>query len=108
MTSDQQKHDVFQAIADPTRRSILRLLAGNDMSIKAIKDFFPLSRTAVNKHLHILVNAEVIRSKKVGRETKYQLTPAPLAELRQWLVFFDGYWNDNLANLRKVVESGHE
>lgn len=99
------KHDVYQAIADPTRRSMLKLLADKEMPIAAITGLFPISRTAVNKHLHILSNAGLVRSQKVGREMRYKLEPEPLTEIREWLRFFDEYWSGKLSALKDFVES---
>src|ERR1700730_2804196 len=67
------EHDVFQAIADPTRRRLLKLLADKEMPITAITECFPISRTAVNKHLHVLSDAGLVSIQKVGRETRYKL-----------------------------------
>jgi DNA-binding transcriptional ArsR family regulator len=102
--SDQSKHDVFQAISDPTRRSLLTILANKEMSIAEMTECFPITRTAVNKHLHILSNAGVVRKRNVGRETRYTLQPAPLVEIKNWLTFFDHYWDDKLSALKKYVE----
>ncbi|MHA7963721.1 ArsR/SmtB family transcription factor [Paenibacillus sp. CAU 1782] len=99
------KHDVFQAIADPTRRSMLKLLADKEMPIAAIAEQFPITRTAVNKHLHVLSNAGLVSSKKAGRETRYTLQPEPLTELKQWLAFFEQYWDEKLLALKMFVES---
>jgi DNA-binding transcriptional ArsR family regulator len=98
------KHDVFQAIADPTRRHLLRILADREMSVASITECFPISRTAINKHLHVLSDSGLVKSQKVGRETRYKLQPEPLAELKEWLSFFEQYWDDKLSALRKYVE----
>ncbi|MBW4085612.1 helix-turn-helix transcriptional regulator [Paenibacillus sp. S150] len=98
------KHDVFQAVADPTRRSVLKLLARNDMPIVAIAECFPLSRTAINKHLHILSDAVLVCRKRIGRETRYKLQPEPLTELKDRLSFFEAYWDDKLPPLKDLVE----
>ncbi|MDH6428283.1 transcriptional regulator [Paenibacillus odorifer] len=98
-------HDVFQAIADPTRRSLLKLLANKEMSIASITDCYPISRTAVNKHLQVLSDAQLVSSQKVGRETRYKLQPEPLLELQDWLAFFEGYWANKLFALKEYVES---
>ncbi|OBZ14947.1 transcriptional regulator [Bacillus sp. FJAT-27264] len=98
-------HDVFQAIADPTRRSLLKLLADKEMSIASITDCYPISRTAVNKHLQVLSDAQLVSSQKVGRETRYRLQPEPLAELQEWLTFFEQYWSNKLLALKDFVES---
>ena len=108
MLSVKPGHDVFQAIADPTRRSLLQLLVDQDLSIAAITKCFPVSRTAVNKHLHVLSDAGLVSSQRVGRETRYKLHPEPLSELGQWLSFFGQYWDDHLSSLIKYVESEDE
>lgn len=102
------KHDVFQAVADPTRRKMLILLADKEMPIASITEQFPLSRTAVNKHLHVLADAGLVQSKKVGRETRYKLQPEPLKELQKWLSFFEKYWADRLSALKEFVENDEE
>lgn len=99
------KHDVFQAIADPTRRSMLKILAEKEMPISAISECFPITRTAVNKHLHVLFDAGLVSSQKVGRETRYKLQPEPLTEIKQWLVFFEVYWDEKLTALKNFVEN---
>jgi DNA-binding transcriptional ArsR family regulator len=101
----QAKHDVFQAIADPTRRSLLKLLANKEMSIVAIIKHFPISRTAVIKHLHLLSETGLVKSEKVGRETRYRLNPEPLVDLKDWLTFFEPYWDEKLLALKQFVES---
>lgn len=105
MLAADQMHDVFQAIADPTRRSLLKLLTDKEMSIASISERFPISRTAVNKHLHILSDAGLVRKQKVGRESRYQLQPDPLIEVKEWLSFFDQFWDDKLSALQKYVEA---
>ncbi|MEK5389078.1 metalloregulator ArsR/SmtB family transcription factor [Margalitia sp. FSL K6-0131] len=102
------KHDVFQAVADPTRRKMLILLADKEMPIASITEQFPLSRTAVNKHLHVLADAGLVQSKKVGREIRYKLQPEPLKELQKWLSFFEKYWADRLSALKEFVENDEE
>jgi DNA-binding transcriptional ArsR family regulator len=104
----KMEHDVFQAIADPTRRSLLKLLADEEMPIAAITEYFPISRTAVNKHLHVLSDAGLVSSQKVGRETRYKLQPDPLIELKQWLSFFDQYWTNKLSALKEFVETDND
>lgn len=103
-----KKHDVFQAISDPTRRVLLKRLADKDMSIAEIAAQFPVSRTAVNKHLTILSNAGVVESRKVGRETRYTLKTKPLAEVQNYLEFFEPYWEDQLAALKNFIESSSD
>ncbi|MFC3884956.1 ArsR/SmtB family transcription factor [Bacillus songklensis] len=102
------KHDVFQAIADPTRREVLRLLAEKELPISKITSHFPMSRTAIAKHLHILSEAELVSGRKVGREKLYRLQPEPLKQLKQWLSFYEQFWNNKLSMLKHVVENEGE
>ncbi|UTR10246.1 metalloregulator ArsR/SmtB family transcription factor [Evansella sp. LMS18] len=102
------KHDVFQAIADPTRREVLRLLARNQLAISEITTHFSISRTAIAKHLHILSEANLVSGKKVGREKIYQLHPEPLTEVKQWLSYYEQFWDNKLSILKHVVENDNE
>ncbi|MGG3525998.1 transcriptional regulator [Bacillus pseudomycoides] len=104
MSSSAAKYDVFQAIADPTRREVLRLLTEKELPISKITDHFPMSRTAVAKHLHILSEAKLVSGRKVGREKIYRLQPEPLAELQQWLSYYEQFWNNKLSMLKYMVE----
>ncbi|MFF2500926.1 ArsR/SmtB family transcription factor [Peribacillus sp. NPDC058075] len=106
--SAAEKHDVFQAIADPTRRKVLQLLAEGDLPISEITSHFSMSRTAIAKHLHILSEAELVSGRKVGREKRFRLQPEPLAELKQWLSFYDRFWDNKLSILKHVIENSGE
>ncbi|WP_421380628.1 ArsR/SmtB family transcription factor [Bacillus salacetis] len=99
------KHDVFQAIAEPTRREILRLLAKGDLSIADITSHFKVSRTAITKHLQILSEAELVSSEKAGREKIYHLHPEPLGEVKQWLAYYEQFWSNKLSILKHVLEN---
>ena len=67
MSAAEAKHDVFQAIADPTRRKMLKLLSQEEMAVMTISGHFPMSRTAVSKHLRVLADAGLVSESKVGR-----------------------------------------
>jgi DNA-binding transcriptional ArsR family regulator len=99
------KHDVFQAIADPTRRKLLLLLDEQEMPVSMISGHFPMSRTAVSKHLRVLADAGLVKERKVGRETRYRMEPEPLLELKRWLAFFERYWENKMSALKRYVES---
>ncbi|MHB1405268.1 MAG: ArsR/SmtB family transcription factor [Desulfitobacteriaceae bacterium] len=99
------KHDVFQAIADPTRRKLLRLLVDEEMPISAISEHFPMSRTAVSKHLHVLSDAGLVKERKVGRETRYSLQPEPLQEVKRWISYYERFWENKLSILKNYVET---
>ncbi|MCY8241142.1 metalloregulator ArsR/SmtB family transcription factor [Bacillus haynesii] len=105
MTSSAVNHDVFQAVSDPSRRKMLKLLAGRELPVTDISSHFPMSRTAVSKHLRILSEAGLVSGRKAGREKLYRLHPEPLAELQQWLAYFDMYWDNKLSLLKHKVEN---
>jgi len=104
MTQPAVKYDVFQAIADPTRRHILQLLALRNKPISLIAENFAISRTAVVKHLTILEQAELVSAQKKGREKIYTLHVEKLKELEDWLQYFDLFWDNKLAQLQSMVE----
>lgn len=104
MAAPAEKHDVFKAIADPTRREVLRLLAENERPIAEIAEHFAMSRTAVTKHLQILTEAELISGRKEGREKIYRLHPEPLTEVKQWLSYYEKFWENKLSMLKHLVE----
>ncbi len=103
-SSSVPKHDVFQAIAEPTRREVLRLLSEQDLTIAEIAEQFPISRTAIAKHLHILTEAELVQGTKQGRKKLYRLQPEPLAEIKDWIAYFDQFWLNKLSMLKYTVE----
>lgn len=98
------KYDVFQAIADPTRREILKMLAEKERPISDITSHFSMSRTAIAKHLHVLSEAELVNGQKVGREKRYRLQPESFEELKEWLSYFDRFWDNKLSMLKYLVE----
>jgi DNA-binding transcriptional ArsR family regulator len=108
MSSSAEKHDIFQAIADPTRREVLRILAEKELPISEITSHFTMSRTAIAKHLQILTEAELVSGRKVGREKRYRLQPESLQELKQWLSFYEQFWSNKLTKLKHVVENPEE
>ncbi|MEK5069193.1 ArsR/SmtB family transcription factor [Sporosarcina sp. FSL K6-1508] len=105
MAEELQKYDVFQAIADPTRRKLLELLAGEELSISTISNHFTMSRTAITKHLHVLESAGLVISRKRGREKLYCLEAKPLKKLQSWLTFYEQYWGNKLSTLKDIIEN---
>jgi DNA-binding transcriptional ArsR family regulator len=108
MAAPAHKPDVFSAIADPTRRTLLRLLGDREMPVTAITGHFPMTRTAVSKHLRILSDAGLVKSRKVGRETRFRLEPQPLLELKKWLAYYERFWENKMAALQRYVELDEE
>lgn len=105
MAESAPKHDVFQAIADPTRRKLLHLLGDEELPVTVISGHFTMSRTAVSKHLRVLADAGLVKNRKVGRETRYRLDPEPLLELKRWLAYYERYWENKLSALKRFVEA---
>ena len=98
---------VFAALADPTRRSILEAVAATpDVTATVLADGRPVSRQAVVKHLQALADAGLVVAERHGREQRYRVTPAPLADAMAWMVAVGAAWDDRLARLRKLVEAG--
>ncbi|RYZ62388.1 MAG: ArsR family transcriptional regulator [Chitinophagaceae bacterium] len=84
----ETRRDVFQAIADPTRRAIILLLATAAMTPTALADHFNSSRQAVSKHLQVLTACEVVKQETQGREIWYSLNAAKMNEIEKWLEQF--------------------
>lgn len=100
--------DVFRAIADPTRRQIMSLLAGGDLRVSDIASRFDMSRPAVSKHLALLESAQLIRVERQGREAINRLNPDGLKPVAEWLTFFNQFWDDKLIKLKQAVEESDD
>ena len=94
----------FKALADPTRREILRQLAETDMTIAQVSDNFDMTRAAVKKHLPVLNDGGLITVRTRGRERVNALNPKGFAPVRDWLSFFDQFWDDRLSELKTAIE----
>lgn len=97
------KRDIFQAIADPTRRAILLMIAAQSMTPNAIAEQFDTTRQAVSKHIKVLVECELIHQEKAGREIYYQLRPEKIKEINQWIEQFRIHWEDRFSQLDDVL-----
>lgn len=95
---------VFQALSDPTRREILRMLEEGERATGAIAEEFPVSRPAVSKHLRVLYDAELVTRRKEGRNRLYGLRPEPLAGAHAWLERYRRFWRESLAGLKRHLE----
>jgi len=98
------ERDVFQALADPTRRAILTLLQQGSQPVGSIARGFPISRPAISRHLRILREAELVSEIKVGRNRLYELNAAPLRSVDDWLAHYRHLWQHQLRNLKRYVE----
>ena len=97
--------DVFQVIADPSRRQILQLLTKDSYNINSISENFEMSRPAVSKHVKILQTAGFVSIKAMGRERYCVLNQEGFDEVRNWINHFDKFWNSKLKNLEKALNS---
>ena len=97
------RRDVFQAIADPTRRAIIMLIAVKAMTPNAIAEHFETSRQAVSKHLRILAECQLVEPEQQGREIYYRLNEARLEEIDQWLEQFRALWQSRFSELDNLL-----
>ncbi|WP_062106064.1 ArsR/SmtB family transcription factor [Bacillus niameyensis] len=105
MNNTYQKRDVFVAIADPTRRKLISLLAvADELPLHELTAEFQMGRTAVSKHLAILKEADLVTNRKMGRETRYRLNVAPLQEVKDWLSFYEKFWEERARLLKNILE----
>jgi DNA-binding transcriptional ArsR family regulator len=95
---------VFAALADPTRRAVVRELSRRPTTTAtALAAELPISRQAVTKHLATLAGAGLVATERAGRETRYRLTPDPLDEAMRWMADVGGQWDRRLERLRRHV-----
>ena len=94
----------FRALADPTRRDILRLLSTQEMTIADVSDRFDMTRAAVKKHLTVLSDGGLITVTPRGRERINALNPQGFAPALNWLEYFDQFWDDRLSALKTAIE----
>ena len=100
------KQTVFKAIADPTRREIFHLLvmASAALSINEISDHFTISRQGVTKHIRMLNEAGLVNIQPEGRERFCLANPKPLKEVRDWVSFYEKFWEDKLDSLGDYLD----
>jgi DNA-binding transcriptional ArsR family regulator len=98
------RRDVFQAIADPTRRAILLLVAAQSMTAGAIAANFDTARPTVSKHLQILTECELIEQQQTGREIYYHLNPKKMKEIADFIEPFRKLWDDRFNKLESIMK----
>lgn len=97
------RRDVFQAIADPTRREIINLLAHKSMNLNAVSDNFDVSRPAISKHIKILTECGLVSIHQQGRERFCTVRLQKLGEVSQWLEQYRSFWNERLDDLESYL-----
>ena len=99
------RRDVFQAIADPTRRAILSLIALHAMTPNALAEHFNSSRQAVSNHIKILAECELVRQEKTGREIYYYINADKMKEVDKWLEQFRKLWETRFNQLDEILSN---
>ena len=95
--------NVFGAISHPARRRMLDLLVETDRSVNTIAGCFQMSRPAVSQHLRILLDAGLVNEQRHGRERRYRLVPERLGPVRDWMAYYERFWDDHLQRLQKQL-----
>ena len=98
------RRDVFQAIAEPTRRAILLLVASQSLTAGAIAANFDTARPTVSKHLQILIECELLKQEQTGREIYYQLNPKKMKEIADFIEPFRKMWDDRFNKLETIMK----
>jgi DNA-binding transcriptional ArsR family regulator len=94
---------VYAAIADPTRRAMLTVLAGGEVKVGTLADRFPMSFNGVSKHVKVLERAGLVTRRVHGREHWLRLKPAPLREAARWLEYYRAFWETRLDALERLL-----
>ncbi|GIK58811.1 MAG: winged helix-turn-helix transcriptional regulator [Chloroflexi bacterium] len=108
------RRDVFQAIADPHRRTILELLAQQNLTVNSVAAYFDISRPAISKHIKILVECGLVIMQRHGRERICEVQPEKLNEVTNWLEQYQRYWEQRFDRLDELLqelqkkENGHD
>lgn len=98
------RRDVFQAIADPTRRAILLLVSAQSMTAGAIAENFDSARPTVSKHLQILTECSLLQPEQKGREVYYHFNPQKMKEVAEFIEPFQKFWDDRFNKLEAVMK----
>jgi len=99
------RRDIFQAIADPTRRAIIALIALQAMTPNALAEHFNTSRQAVSKHIKILTECQLVKQEQQGREIYYHFNPKKMKEVDKWLEQFRQFWETRFTQLDQVLST---
>jgi len=101
----QNSQLIFRAIADPTRRAIIGMLANGEMTIGDVANRFEVSRPAIAKHLGILRDGGLVSVRESGRERVHKLEPMALKPVEDWLDHFSHFWDEKLGKLKAAIEN---
>ncbi|MEJ8574565.1 metalloregulator ArsR/SmtB family transcription factor [Microbaculum marinum] len=96
-------NDIFKALADPTRRAIFEKLAAGQMNASALRSGMEISQPAMSQHLAVLRGAGLVREERQGRYVNYEVDPAGLAQIAQWLSKYRAYWPQQIEALKDLL-----
>ncbi len=99
----QTRRDVFQAIADPTRRNIIGLVAREPLNLNAVAARFNISRPAISRHMRILEECGLVQIEKKGRQRICSAQLEPLTEVEEWIAQYRRFWNESLDKLEDLL-----
>jgi DNA-binding transcriptional ArsR family regulator len=102
--NNKMNRDIFQAIADSTRREILSLIAANKMTPNSLAEKFPSSRQAISKHIKILLECDLLEQEKVGREIYYEFNPEKMQVVDKWIEQFRKKWTEKFNQLDELLK----
>ncbi len=102
--SDQSLSYAFIALADPTRRAILRRLAKSEARVTELAAPFPISLNSVSKHIRLLERADLVERRRVGREHILRFRPEPLTKIQEWISQQENYWEATLKALDQLLQ----
>ena len=104
MSRTASNANVYNAIADPTRRAILDLLRQGEQPVKQIAQPFAMSLPAISQHLSVLYEAGLVTQRKEGRKRYYRLNPEPLKQVSDWVNYYEQFWQEKLDVLGDYLE----
>lgn len=99
----ETRRDVFQAIADPTRRQIIDLIAHKAMNLNAIADHFDITRPAISNHIRILSECGIVHIEQIGRERYCKIQPDTLKEVSDWISQYQDLWEQRIDSFEKYL-----
>lgn len=105
MSRQPANADVFTAIADPTRRSLLEHLCQGEQPVKQLAEPFEMSMPAISQHLSILCDVGLVSQRRAGRQRFYRLNPEPLKQVSEWVAYYEQFWQNKLTALGEYLEA---
>lgn len=102
-TAKKNLDRIFYALSDPSRRKMLRVLAGNRCQVKDLAQSFSFSKAATSKHLAVLEDAGLIEKTRQGRDVHCSINPSTLKSVEEWMRFYRQFWNTRLDSLEAVI-----